>query len=74
MELKNISASLRSIRLVPPASPHFAVSLGRFPSDQVVVVVVVVVVTTKGGSRRLEKSQSLDDDNDRCQFDMGRSS
>ena len=71
MELKNISASLRSIRLVPPASPHFAVSLGRFPSDQ--VVVVVVVVTTKGGSRRLEKSQSLDDDDDRCQFDMGKS-
>ena len=33
-----------------------------------------VRVTTKVGSRRLDKSQSLEDEDDCCQFDMGRSS
>ena len=35
---------------------------------------ILLLYTTKGGLRRLEKSQTLDNDDDCCQFDVGRSS
>ncbi|KAK9953364.1 hypothetical protein ABG768_017362 [Culter alburnus] len=33
VELKNMTATSRHIRMIPPASPHFSVGLGRFPGE-----------------------------------------
>ncbi|XP_056306524.1 deleted in lung and esophageal cancer protein 1 [Danio aesculapii] len=33
VELKNMTASSRHIRMIPPTSPHFSVGLGRFPGE-----------------------------------------
>ncbi|XP_073686554.1 deleted in lung and esophageal cancer protein 1 [Garra rufa] len=33
VELKNMTATSRHIRMIPPTSPHFSVGLGRFPGE-----------------------------------------
>ncbi|XP_072234940.1 deleted in lung and esophageal cancer protein 1 [Leuresthes tenuis] len=33
LELKNVTSSCRHVRVIPPTTPHFSISLGRFPSE-----------------------------------------
>ncbi|XP_047664680.1 deleted in lung and esophageal cancer protein 1 [Tachysurus fulvidraco] len=33
VDLRNITAASRHVRVIPPTTPHFSIGLGRFPSD-----------------------------------------
>ncbi|KAM8967173.1 deleted in lung and esophageal cancer protein 1 [Pelodytes ibericus] len=33
VELRNMTASSRHVRVIPPSTPHFSVSLGKFPGE-----------------------------------------
>ncbi|XP_053715833.1 deleted in lung and esophageal cancer protein 1 isoform X1 [Synchiropus splendidus] len=33
LELKNVTASSRHVRVIAPTTPHFSISLGKFPGD-----------------------------------------
>uniref|UniRef100_A0A8B9RPH8 Deleted in lung and esophageal cancer protein 1 Ig-like domain-containing protein n=1 Tax=Astyanax mexicanus TaxID=7994 RepID=A0A8B9RPH8_ASTMX len=37
VELRNMTAASRHVRVIPPTTPHFSVGLGRFPGDGGVV-------------------------------------
>ncbi|XP_053467700.1 deleted in lung and esophageal cancer protein 1 [Ictalurus furcatus] len=37
VELRNITAASRHVRVIPPTTPHFSIGLGRFPGDGGVV-------------------------------------
>ncbi|XP_056155265.1 deleted in lung and esophageal cancer protein 1 [Lampris incognitus] len=37
LELKNLTATSRHVRVIPPATPYFSIGLGRFPGESGVV-------------------------------------